>query len=259
MLELDNRRILIIDDNKSIHADYRKVLQVSTGDALSELEATLFGSDAEMPVVSKQQEYEIDSAFQGQEGLEKVKQAIEEDRPYALACVDVRMPPGWDGVETCQKIWEIDPELPVILCTAYSDHSWAEISAKFNRDDQFLILKKPFDNAALRQMVTLQTEKWRLSRIANLKQTELEKLVSERTRDVVATRDILFYTLAKLVESRDEETGDHLNRMQQYTRILAQWLKDNGPYQDSIDDQFVENIYRSSILHDIGKVGIPDR
>lgn len=257
MFELDNKRILVIDDNESIHLDYRKVLAGPSDNGLDELESLMFG-DSNDSKPEALPSYQIDSAYQGKDGFEMVKNALESGEPYALACVDVRMPPGWDGVETAQRIWEVAPELPIILCTAYSDHSWSEITERLDRSDQLLILKKPFDNVELRQMVALQTEKWRLTKIANLKQAELEQRVQQRTQDVLATRDTLFFTLARLVESRDLETSDHLNRMQQYTHILALWLMDHGPYQDQVDEKFVDDIHRSSILHDIGKVGIPD-
>lgn len=259
MIQFKNNRVLAIDDNTAIHADYRKVLATNDDSDLGDIESLLFGDEnAEKPTPKTQVAYEIDSAYQGQEGLAMVEQANAEGRPYAVAFVDIRMPPGWDGVETAQRIWEVDPDLPIILCTAYSDHSWEEITNRLDRPDQLLILKKPFDNVELRQLAASQTEKWRLMKIANLKREELESLVAQRTKDFAATRDIMFYTLAKLAESRDAETGNHLDRMQQYTRILAEWLRDNGPYQEQVTDQFVDDIYRSSVLHDLGKVGTPD-
>lgn len=256
----ENRRILTIDDNPSIHQDYRKVLADKEADDLSDVEAMLFGEKGEGPGTpgAPNQGYEIDSAFQGQEGLEMVEAALAEGRPYATAFIDVRMPPGWDGIETARRIWEVAPELPVILCTAYSDHSWSEITEKLDRMDQLLILKKPFDNIELRQLAASQTEKWKLNKIANLRCEELEKLVQERTRDFLTTRDMMFYTLAKLAESRDADTGAHLDRMQQYTKLLVLWLRENNRFAGEIDDQFVDNLYRSSVLHDMGKVATPD-
>src|SRR5260221_349988 len=105
-----NRRILVIDDNRAIHDDFRKILFPGTAGntALDAAEAALFGK----PTNAVQQlEYEIDSAYQGQEGVSLVEKSLAEGRPYALAFVDVRMPPGLDGVETTQKIWAIDPDI----------------------------------------------------------------------------------------------------------------------------------------------------
>ena len=63
-----------------------------------------------------------------------------------MAFIDVRMPPGWDGIETTGRIWEVDPEIQVVICTAFSDYSPDEMLAKLGRSDRLLILKKPFDN-----------------------------------------------------------------------------------------------------------------
>jgi DNA-binding LytR/AlgR family response regulator len=88
----------------------------------------------------------LDSAFQGEQGLALIRRSLERQRPYALAFVDVRMPPGWDGIETIARIWEDYPDLQVVVCTAYSDYSWEEMVEKLGQTDRLVILKK-----ALRQ------------------------------------------------------------------------------------------------------------
>ncbi len=108
--------------------------------------------------------FDLDSAFQGQQGYELVQKSIETGRPYAVAFVDIRMPPGWDGVHTVQKIWEIDPEILIVFCSAYSDYSWEEMVRQLGRNDRFLILKKPFDNIEVRQCAMALTERWSVSR-----------------------------------------------------------------------------------------------
>ena len=160
-----NRRILVIDDNEAIHKDFREILSTTGGGAaaLDEAKAAILGT---APEVSKQEGFEIDSAFQGQEGLERVRQALHEGRPYAMAFVDVRMPPGWDGIETIQQIWAEYPQLQAVICTAYSDYQWADIIDRLGQTDQLLILKKPFDNVEVRQLACALTEKWSLARQA---------------------------------------------------------------------------------------------
>lgn len=103
-------RILVIDDNRAIHEDFRKILCPSTSAVadLSAAEAALFGD--ELPQQTTAQ-YEMDSAFQGQEALALVSKSILANQPYSLAFVDVRMPPGWDGIETISRLWQADPEL----------------------------------------------------------------------------------------------------------------------------------------------------
>lgn len=239
-------RILVIDDNESIHDDFRKVLQPTSPDALAlrSKRSALFGEEETLPTVDR---FEVDSAFQGQEGLQCVKQVCEHHDAYAVAFVDVRMPPGWDGIETARRIMEVDAELSIVICTAYSDYSWQEIINRLPRSDRFLILRKPFDAIEVRQLATALAKKWELARESE-----------EKTREITATRDVTVFALAQLAESRDTETGEHLQRMRRYAQILAERLALHGPYQDEIDAAFIEDLYRSSPLHDIGKVAIPD-
>lgn len=151
-------RILIIDDNRDIHQDFRKILRnESQDDELSELDE-LFGDSSSKS--SYTQEIEIDSAYQGEEGYEKVQAALNEGRPYSLAFIDVRMPPGWDGIKTTQKIWEIDPEIQVVVCSAYSDYSWQEIIHQLQHTSRFLVLKKPFESIEVRQLVSTLHQRW---------------------------------------------------------------------------------------------------
>ena len=173
-------RLLVIDDNRAIHHDFRKILCPTSAAVadLSAAESALFGDD--LPTETKA-EYEMDSAYQGQEALAMVSKSIMANRPYSLAFVDVRMPPGWDGIETITRLWQADPNLQCVICTAYSDYSWEEMVGKLGRNDRLLILKKPFDNVEVSQLVVALTEKWSLGRQARSQMRNLETLVSERT------------------------------------------------------------------------------
>ena len=147
----NKRRILIIDDSDPIHMDFHRVLCPKKSGAakdLSLLEETLFGSalSTEQP---SEPEFELDSAFQGQEGLAKVKEAAEAGRSYALVFLDYRMPPGWNGVETLRQLRQVAPCLPVVLCSAYSDYSWEEILLEFGESQSLVELRKPFDGQEL--------------------------------------------------------------------------------------------------------------
>lgn len=157
-------RILIIDDNASIHEDFRKILVRPSdpgGDGLALMESALFGVAS---VPEPRSAYVIDCASQGEEGLEMVRAARSAGQPYALAFVDGRMPPGWDGVETIRHIWSVDPEIQVVLSTAYADYSWHEIQRELGNTDSMLILKKPFDNVEVLQIAHTLTRKWELNR-----------------------------------------------------------------------------------------------
>jgi PAS domain S-box-containing protein len=176
-----NSRVLIVDDNLSIHEDLRKVLAGGTEStaSLEDDESVLFGT---APVVTTV--FEIESAYQGQEALEMVRQAVNDGRPYALAFVDVRMPPGWDGIETIDRLREVDPNLQTVICTAYSDYSWKEIHRRLGSSDSLLILKKPFDNIEVIQLAHALTRKWLLGHQAAAKMAELDLMVAGRTTEL---------------------------------------------------------------------------
>jgi len=185
-----NRRILVIDDNRAIHDDFRKILSPDTtaAAALDKTETKLFAGPAN---VLRGIRYDIDSAYQGQEGVTLVRQALEKGRPYAMAFVDVRMPPGWDGVETTQRILGIDPDIQIVICTAYADYSWEQMFEKIGNRDGLLILKKPFDAVEAFQLAHALTEKWWLHQQSRQKMEELENRVAERTAELGKTNQAL--------------------------------------------------------------------
>lgn len=159
-----NRRILIIDDNRSIHDDFRKILHPGTEmPSLDDARASLFGGE---PLLNALVQFDLDYADQGQAGLALVQLARREGRPYAMAFVDMRMPPGWDGLETIEYLWAADPEIQTVICTAYTDHSWDDIIRRLGHDDRLLILQKPFSSVEVSQLATSLTRKWDLARQA---------------------------------------------------------------------------------------------
>jgi len=177
------RRILMVDDNPAIHQDFRKILGAGlpTADALADSEAALFGGADD---ASGRPTFEMDSASQGQEALELILSSLKENRPYAMAFLDMRMPPGWDGIETAARIWEHDPDLQIVLCTAYSDYSWDDMRERLGCSDRLVILKKPFDNVEVLQLADALTEKWRLARQAKARVADLEQRVEAQTCDL---------------------------------------------------------------------------
>lgn len=185
-----NRRILVVDDTPAIHQDFRKILSPSAGsdDSLDDTESLLFGT----PQVNRLQ-FQIDSAYQGEEALELVKRAQAEGQPYALVFADMRMPPGWDGLQTIEALWEADPRLQIALCTAFSDYSWETMSERIEFDDQLLILKKPFDTLEIRQMASAMTWKWQLAQDAARKMRSLERTIEERVQELLKVSHLLQY------------------------------------------------------------------
>lgn len=198
MNDEDNRRILLVDDLPAIHEDFRKILAGRlTPSGMEEDHALLFGEQSTTASIR----FELDSAFQGQEAAEKVRAAVVAGRPYAMAFVDMRMPPGWDGVETIEHLWKEDPELQVVICTAYTDYSWSEVLSRLDVKDRLLILKKPFEAIEVYQFASSLTTKWRMARQAAFKMNTLEQAVEARTRDlsdaniIVRNSPVILYRL----------------------------------------------------------------
>ena len=176
-------RILVIDDTPTIHDDFRKILTPADSPTpkVDALAAAIFGvaSPIAPPI-----RFELDSAAQGQTGLALLQDALSEGRPYAVALVDMRMPPGWDGLETIRHLWAADPHLQVVLCTAYSDYSWEEIIARVGQSDSLVILKKPFDAIEAIQLAHAMTKKWALNKQARVRTDNLEEMVRARTSEL---------------------------------------------------------------------------
>src|SRR5688500_8021047 len=184
-----NNRVLVIDDNPAIHADVRKILCPPVGDrtvALEALEAELLGDHKPVSLRSPAS-FSVDDAHQGREGLEMIKTAVAAGLPYAMAFVDMRMPPGWDGVETTLELWKVAPDLQIVICTAYSDYSWEDLLARLGRSDRLVILKKPFDTIEVLQLANALTEKWNLIQQSHAHAQELEDRVRARTAELEAS------------------------------------------------------------------------
>jgi CheY-like chemotaxis protein len=175
-------RILIVDDNPAIHQDFRKALDMGRNTDLDATEASIFGGVIDTTeATAPTEEFEIDSAIQGQEALEKVIIATEANRPYAMAFVDMRMPPGWDGLETIQRIWQHDPNIQIVICTAYSDRSWTQIRRQLGSSERWLVMKKPFDVIEVCQLACALTRKWTLEGEASARAAGLQSLILART------------------------------------------------------------------------------
>jgi PAS domain S-box-containing protein len=198
----NNNRILVVDDNRAIHEDLRKILVggSDTNEDLLSDENLLFGYPQKQITFTQ---FEIESAYQGQDGLARVETKLAEGKPYALAFVDVRMPPGWDGVETIKQLWQVDPNLQVVICTAYSDYSWTDIYAKLGHSDSLLILKKPFDNIEVIQLAHALTQKWVTTQQARAKMEDLDLMVARRTAELQSTNDNLTREISERAKAQE--------------------------------------------------------
>jgi len=168
-------RVLIVDDNEGIHQDFRSLLQPPREpDDLDALADELFGDD-EKEETFELPSYRCDSAFQGEMALATVKDAVANGDAYALAFIDIRMPPGWDGVETITHLWAIDPNLQIVLCSAYSDYSWEEIVQKLGVSDKLMLLRKPFDANSVKQITLASTSRWHRDRLVRQQLHQLDE------------------------------------------------------------------------------------
>lgn len=233
MAEFENKRILIIDDDTRIHGDFRKILENKAEmSEYDEIEAKLFSSRAgEIDDVS----FELDSAYQGQEGFKKVKASLDEGRPYAVAFIDMRMPPGWDGLETIKHIWEVDRNIQLVICTAYSDYSWSEVLYHLGVSDRLIILKKPFDMVEVQQLATALTTKWNLGCESMMRLRQIEES-EEKYRTVVNSVDDTIMTL--------DREGNVL--FVNHNQWLLPEIKDkDANYYSGIKEEFRKNVIES--------------
>ncbi len=190
MTDAPNRRILLVDDMAAIHEDFRKILapEPSNRDELRAAEAALFGG---APDNSTPAAYQLDSAYQGEEALAKVEASLLAQSPYAMAFVDMRMPPGWDGVQTIERLWAVDPHLQIVVCTAYSDASWEDVLFRLDARDRLVILKKPFDAIEVNQLANMLTAKWQMARQVEAQLSQLEAAVHLRTLELTRANEAL--------------------------------------------------------------------
>lgn len=183
----EKKRILIVDDNVDIHEDFKKILipimRVKNSE-MRNLESELFGDTDNADNASPA--YVIDDAYQGEEALIMVDRAQAEGYPYSLAFMDVRMPPGIDGIETTFRLWQKHPYLEIVICTAYSDYSWEQMLQKLGRNDHMLFIKKPFDGVSVKQIALALTTKWELSQRDREHLNHLEAEVERRTEKIRA-------------------------------------------------------------------------
>ncbi len=201
--EEENRRILIVDDNAAIHEDFTKILpsHPEEVDSFDDLEKGLFGdmmgTDFAAPGPDPAY-YELTHAYQGEEAFKLVEKHETEGRPFALIFMDVRMPPGWDGIETIKRIWERWPHIEMVICTAYSDYSWEKILQKVGTTDQLMFLRKPFDVISVKQMALALAKKWNLARKSRQYTGDLERAVADRTRELKAKVEELEKAVAEI-------------------------------------------------------------
>jgi putative two-component system response regulator len=224
-----SKKILIVDDDEAIRRLLGRLLQ---------------------------SEYDLAEAANGQQALEMLPSFLPD-----LVLLDIMMP-GIDGYEICRRIKASRSGAQVVMVSAMSSAGQQLRAFEAGANDY---LVKPFDPQDLRARVRLHFQLREATAGASAIRAEIEshnsqlrELAEQHARDVIAIQDTAVFTLAKVAESRDQETGGHLMRMRAYSQVLAEELAREGPYAEQISGQFLDDLYRSSPMHDIGKVGIRD-
>lgn len=174
----ENRRLLVIDDDAGVRHAYGEIFAQGDDrarqDELADLAAGIFG-DVPAPRAQNVPGFSVTLTPQGEAAAAVAEDALISGQPYAVAFVDMRMPPGWDGLRTIAELWKRDPNLQTVICTAYSDYSWEEIIGKLGRSDRLLILKKPFDRIEVMQLAEALCAKWNLARAHEERTAELSR------------------------------------------------------------------------------------
>jgi len=188
-MSLDRQaRILVVDDTPAIHEDFTKILAERASSAtLENARAGFWGESG--AIAATMPRFLVQHAEQGESGARLTAEAVRAGQPFDVAFVDMRMPPGWDGLRTIQELWQLDPGLQIVICTAYSDHSLEEIRARLGATDALLVLKKPCDPVEVLQLACTLAQKRALQAQAGLRHEELEQLVAARTADLLAATE----------------------------------------------------------------------
>jgi diguanylate cyclase (GGDEF)-like protein len=214
-LDHELMRILVVDDNPAIHDDFKKILSpaAGAGPKLERLELELFGelgtqASLKPPDPGTSRGFSISSALQGERAIELLAEGLAEGHPFNLAFVDVRMPPGMSGIDTIARLWQLDPRLQVVVCSAYSDHTWSDIVRRLGHSDGLLVLRKPFESIEVLQLAHALTRKWSLDQALKQRLNDLELAVRARTSALEETNRALVEQIQQ--RSRAELDLKHL-------------------------------------------------
>lgn len=173
-----------------------------------------------------------------------------------LILLDIMMP-GMDGYEVIRQLKAnpITRDIPVLFLTAKSEDEDERIGLELGAVDY---LTKPVSHAILQVRVKMHLALKAQADFLRDKSAFLEAEVARRTREVLAVQDVTIHALASLAETRDNETGNHLRRTQHYVKLLAQHLSTHPRFAAKLSETYIDGLFKSAPLHDIGKVGIPD-
>jgi signal transduction histidine kinase/AmiR/NasT family two-component response regulator len=207
-----NHRILLVDDNVSVHTELRRILSPASAPPAGyhgQLDANTSANPSGSP---ESRHFKVESAYNGSAAIGQVEQAVAQGRPFAVAFIDLQMPPGINGMDTARRLWTIDPDLQVVICTAHTDNTLEEMLSKNSTSDRLLLLKKPFEPLEVIQLANSLTEKRSLIQQIRSHSTELERTIGERTNELQSANAEL-RRAKEAAESADEAKSVFLANM----------------------------------------------
>ena len=241
-----NRRVLVIEDAASIRQLYRAILA-------PELEQEESAQTREDCPVSRTR-FDLQLASQGEEGFELARTAVEAGEPFAVAIIDMRMPPGWDGLKTGLALREIDPNLVIVIATGFSDHPVDDLQEAFGHD--FVLLRKPFRTEELFQLARAMCIGWSNARELRELTRRLDHTVAQRTSQVeqrsreLAGSETRYRTLIEAacdpILLADFETGEILDANRKAGQLLGRPVAELiGMHQADLHPPGEEDRYRA--------------
>ena len=190
-MKTEPHRILIADDNPALHESYRNIFAVETDELAGMTGLAKFAPELVTVANPEGPAYALTHVMQGEAAIAAAAEAQLAGAPFALAILDVRMPPGIDGVQTARRLRVQHPNLQIVLCTAFADYTWSDLLHAFPESDGMLLLKKPFDAIEIHQIAAALCRKAQLA-------TENQELIRNLENRVAARTAQLSQTAAEL-------------------------------------------------------------
>lgn len=195
----ENKRILVVDDDPGVRDSYAEILMPASTSDVMETGAFLFGEPARASVRSMQKTYDLTMVDRGEKAVQAVEAAVAEEQRFAAAFIDMNMP-GIDGAETSKRIWSIDPQIKIVIVTAYSEYTPDDIIRVTGRDDLFY-LRKPYNPEEIRQFARATTTEWNLDRERRYLSDELKSANDELANININLQEKIKEQAAMLIQS----------------------------------------------------------